>query len=109
MLFECKRVQSVWNMCGKRIKCNIQWKHIIIGFKGNSLTCIAYNIVISIIAYNIYSEWIKRINSKKQYKNINLLQSCKNALFFHSNYLLYTSHKKIGSFITNIMLNSCQL
>ncbi len=103
MLFECKRVQSVWNMYGKRIKCNIQWKHIIIGFKGNSLTCIAYNIVISIIAYNIYSEWIKCINSKKQYKNINLLQSCKNALSFHSNYLLYTSHKKIGSFITNIM------
>ncbi len=103
MLFECERVKTIWQALGRKISCDITWKHIVIGFVGTSDLCSCYNIIISIIAYNIYAQWIKSINHKITFKEIDLYRCCVHALSYNNECLKYTSYKRLSMIIKKII------
>jgi hypothetical protein len=103
MLFECERIQSVWHMLSKAMKCEVSWKHIVIGVRGISQVCSSYNIIIAITAYTIYAEWVKCINNRKPFKEINLFKCCKSNLLFNSYCLEYTAYKSLAFIIRDVI------
>ena len=42
MLHECEIVHNMWQEVGKVIKCDINWKSIVLGVKGSSTMCCGY-------------------------------------------------------------------
>ncbi len=96
MIYDCSRVRNIWHKISEVIRCDISWKHIVIGIKGSSILCRTYNTIIAITAYTIYAEWVKCLNSSKKFKNVNLLLSCKHNLLFNCVILQHTSYEQIS-------------
>jgi len=96
MLYECERVQNIWSVFSNVCKCEIKWKHIVIGHSGSNITGQALNIMITFIAYIIYAQWIKCINSNKDFKNLNLLKCCEYELLHYMICLEYTKYKNVA-------------
>jgi hypothetical protein len=96
MLFECERVLEIWQHIGEVIRCKIDWKKIVIGIKGENNISLCYNIMISSVAYAIYTQWIKHINGQTSFQIVNLFECCKYALIYNSSCLVITSLKLVG-------------
>ena len=58
MLYDCKRIQSLWKHVSEILKINITWKNIVCGFISADISdyikCL--NHIISVIVYAIYKE-----------------------------------------------------
>ena len=70
LLFECKRIQALWELLGEVLKVNITWKHIVIGINDTNINSQVINMTISIAAYSIYCSWYKCSISGTQYENV---------------------------------------
>ena len=57
MLFSCDRVRNIWNLIGDELKINLRLKRIVLGFLDRTQERDVRNLVITIIAYSIYSCW----------------------------------------------------
>lgn len=98
MLYECERVKVIWSVFSNVCKCEIKWKHIVIGHSGSNINGQALNIMITFVAYIIYAQWIKCINStSKEFKDLNLLKCCEYELLHYMNCLEYTKYKNVAS------------
>ena len=67
MLYECKKVNFVWNVLGEYFKIDIRWKHIVIGYfdNMNEFTNM-FNLICSMVAYSIF-----KVNNNCKWKHIN--------------------------------------
>ena len=65
MLFNCQRIQPIWNQLSDILKINFTWKKVIFGYLDGSLIDIDLCRLISLILYTLYKCWIIE-NDKKQ-------------------------------------------
>ena len=101
MIYKCERVRNIWSVFSKVCKCEIKWKHIVIGHSASNVTGQALNIMITVIAYIIYAQWIKCINSNKEFKKLNLLKCCEHELLYYMTCLEYTKFKDVALLVKN--------
>ena len=81
MLFECRRVKHIWDNISKKLKINIKWRHIVIGYDNSSLLTKILNLFINIISFSIYKEWIIcKQKPNNTFATVNLYNICINAL-----------------------------
>ena len=103
MLYECSIVYDLWRKIGNIINCEITWKHIVLGIRGTGIRCSAYNIMITIIAYTVYSTWVKHINKDKTINShVSLYQGCKNNILFYIKCLSLTDCKIVAKYMKNM-------
>jgi len=107
MLYECSMVYDLWRKISNIINCEITWKHIVLGIRGTGIRCSAYNIMITIVAYTIYSTWVKQINKDKAINShVSLYQCCKNKILFYINCLSLTHCKLVAEYMKNRVYNN---
>ena len=83
LLFGCERVQKIWGKISALINVDVKWKHIVVGWPENNLRTSAYNIIFSVVTFAIYSAWLKCMNDKTNFKNINLFETVKRSIKFN--------------------------
>ena len=78
--FECGYVKSMWIKIGKLLNVRIQWKHLVLGVRGDNVTVMFRNMLFSVIMYALYRNWCKNIDLNIKYNDgVNVL-NCKNII-----------------------------
>ena len=85
MLFDCPRINGIWKEISAIFNVNIKWKHVVWGFNEDNINGFTFNLIINIIAYSIYKQWIickqELVNN---YATKNIWKSCVNELAFYT-------------------------
>ena len=71
LLYECNTVQHIWIDVGKVLNFKITWKHIVLGFLETGTRFDFRNLVLTIIAYTIFSYWVKFSEQQESFHNVN--------------------------------------
>ena len=97
MLYECKRIENVWNNISKIISMKVLWKHIVCGLPYYDQTekITAYNLIISIVAYAIFKENSRCKFENTDYNRINVIRKIKDNISYYLNYNNILEGKKI--------------
>jgi len=91
LLYDCKRIQSLWKKVGDMLGINILWRNIVIGREEMNMYAKVINICISIVAYSIYSIWVKCSMSELKYETIEFNNSVLTRLIFYCKVLEKTN------------------
>ena len=94
MLFSCDRVRNIWFLIGNELKITLRLKHIVLGFLDRTQKSEVRNLVITIIAYSIYSCWNLCKFKKQSYKDANINVKIKKNLQFYKAVFVYLLDKK---------------
>ncbi len=86
LIFDCPRVQNLWQAISTILQVNISYKHIIIGNVVSNDYIASRNLVISYITYGIYKFWILAENKKLKFDTESLHRFVKKDLFKRSTY-----------------------
>ena len=99
MLFDCKRINDIWNLISNVTKTNISWKEIVCGFINYDVTdkIVCLNIISSLIAFSIF-----KVNSHCKFNdvpfaNINVRNVLKENLSYYVQVLGKTDVSKLYS------------
>ena len=80
MLFSGNGVRNIWFLIGDELKITLRLKHIVLGFLDRTQKSEVRNLVITIIAYPIYSCWNICKFKKQSYKDANINMKIKKEL-----------------------------
>jgi len=98
LLFECIRINKLWNNVGRVLGVTIGWKHIVIGIEEYNQSAHFINICISLIGFIIYSLWLKCSMQNSDYNVLDLENLTKARLLYYGNILEETKlYKSIGT------------
>lgn len=85
MLYECQRINVVWQEISEYIKCNISWKTIVCGFPmypiSNKIESI--NFIVTLLSYVIFKENSYCKFNEKSYINVNIKSRIKENIFYY--------------------------
>ena len=66
MLFLCPRIRNIWLSIGEILQIDIKWKDIVLGLNDNNTINIARNNIFTVLAFAIYSTWVKHHQPDQQ-------------------------------------------
>lgn len=96
----------IWNKVSVALKCNITWKHIIIGLVETNESAKIINICVGIIAYTVYSQWVICSLSNVSYNTLNLKEVIIAKLRLHCCVMKGTrQYKHLGERLSNVINN----
>ena len=82
MLFNCPRVNNIWQLISSILQVNITYKHIVVGNEPDSDFIKNRNLLISYVTYAIYKHWVQSENNLHNFNNSSLLSFIKKGSFF---------------------------
>ena len=91
LLYECKRVKTLWQIVGKGLKMNIQQKHIVLGLMDTHYVEVNRHLCIAIVSYSIYAMWCKCSFENLCYTDVNLKDVIGSYLMFYSKVYQYST------------------
>ena len=105
LVYECDRVQTIWNLIGSILHLDIRYKHIIIGNKVDNEFIKARNLRISYVSYSIHKFWIMSENRKIDFLQANLLHFIKKDLFKR---IYYAKDEEFTKIYDKVTLKKCK-
>ncbi len=87
LLFDCHRIQTVWNLISSILKVTIRYKHIVIGNREEVNFIKARNLLIFYISYSIYKFWVQSENNIVNFIEANIIEFIKRDIFSRTIYV----------------------
>ncbi len=87
LLFDCHRIQTVWNLISSILQVTIRYKHIVIGNREEVNLIKARNLLIFYISYSIYKFWVQSENNMVNFIEANIIEFIKKDVFSRTIYV----------------------
>ena len=96
LLFDCDRINILWQEISNKLKIRITWKHVVCGYPNfeSTIKIRSLNYIISIIAYVIFRENVACKFDNVNFKNIQIQCVVSSCVLYYANVLKKASNTK---------------